>query len=443
MRDIAVVILALGGILLALRAPWHGVLVLAFFGYMNPHTYAWGFSRTLPIYLVLFIVVAISYFINRKDKQPIPNDWRIPTFYLLWFWFFVTTLDAINIAAAWPKLEEVSKIYLPLIFTLLLINTRQKLFYLIAVIAGSFGLIAVKGGIFALGTGFSYHTLGPEGSHFGGNNEFAIATLMAIPLVILCLREIENRPLKLALMAAVPLMFASAISSQSRGALVAMAALIPMLLWDSKRKYLAIPVLFIGVVLALQFLPAEWFARMQTIRTYEEDASAMGRIEVWRDGIAYALAHPLTGGGFNAWMWITNRDWHSAYVEAVAEHGFVGLTLWFLLLYGTLMSLTHLLRIGRRVPEMKWLLNYASMLRASLTAYAAGSLFLGITYWDLIYHLIFISVLVKKFALDELAQCEKQRVPVPQRAGPVSVQSRSPARRLSAGRVVPEESSRP
>jgi len=40
MRDIAVVILALGGIALALRAPWLGVLVLAFFGYLNPHTYA-------------------------------------------------------------------------------------------------------------------------------------------------------------------------------------------------------------------------------------------------------------------------------------------------------------------------------------------------------------------------------------------------------------------
>jgi putative inorganic carbon (hco3(-)) transporter len=442
MRDIVVVILALGGIALAFRAPWLGVLVLAFFGYMNPHTYAWGFSRTLPIYLVLFIVVAISYFTNNKDRQPIPNDWRIPTFYLLWFWFFVTTLDAINIGAAWPKLEEVSKIYLPLIFTLLLINTRQKLFYLIAVIAGSFGLIAVKGGIFAVTTGFSYHTLGPEGSHFGGNNEFAIATLMAIPLVILCLRETHHRPVKIALMAAIPLMFASAISSQSRGALVAMTALTPMLLWDSKRKYLAIPALFVGVVLALQFLPEEWFARMHTIRTYEEDASAMGRIEVWRDGIAYALAHPLTGGGFNAWMWITNRDWHSAYVEAVAEHGFVGLSLWLLLLYGTLMSLTHLLRIGRRVPEMKWVLNYASMLRASLTAYAAGSLFLGITYWDLLYHLVFISVLVKKFALEELAQHEKLRAPMSGRLAPAAVPSGSLSQRVPAGRMIPEESSR-
>jgi putative inorganic carbon (hco3(-)) transporter len=427
MRDIAVVILALGGIALAFRAPWLGVLALAFFGYMNPHTYAWGFSRALPIYLVLFIVVAISYLADNEDRQPIPHDWRIPTFYLLWFWFFVTTLDAIAVNAAWPKLVEVSKIYLPLIFTLVLINTRQKLYYLIATIAASFGLIAVKGGLFAIATGFSYRTLGPEGSHFGGNNEFAIATLMAIPLVILCLREATHKPLKLVLMAAVPLMFASAVSSQSRGALVAMGALVPLLLWDSKRKYLAIPAIAIGVVLAFQFLPEEWFARMHSIRTYEEDASAMGRIEAWRDGLAYALANPLTGGGFNAWIWVTNRDWHSAYVEALAEHGFVGLGLWLSLVFGTMLSLTRLPRMAKGKPEMAWVANYSSMLRASLAAYAAGALFLGITYWDLLYHLVFVSVLVRKFALDELAQHGKQSAAVPTRTAFAPVPLRSSA----------------
>jgi hypothetical protein len=32
-----------------------------------------------------------------------------------------------------------------------------------------------------------------------------------------------------------------------------------------------------------------------------------------------------------------------------------------------------------------------------------GTAFLGLSYWDLLYHLIFIAVLVKKFALEELA----------------------------------------
>jgi putative inorganic carbon (hco3(-)) transporter len=404
MRDIAVIILLLGSIALALRTPWHGVLALSMFGYLNPHTYAWGFSRTLPSYTILFIAVALSFLMHGKDRQPLPRDWRIPTFYLLWGWFLITTFDAVVPAVAWPKLIEVSKIYLPLIFTLLLINDRNKLYYLIIAIAASFAVVAVKGGIFAVTTGFSYHVYGPDGTQYGGNNEFAIATLMAIPLILLWQRETADKRLKMVLLGAVPFMFASAISSQSRGALVTMGALVPLLLWHSKRKYLAVPVLIIGIFTALAVLPEEWFGRMHTIQAYQEDQSAMGRLEVWKDGIAYALSNPITGAGFDGWVWVTARDWHSSYVEAVAEHGFIGLFLWLSLLYGSILSLTRLPRMTRQIPQMKWVANYAYMLRASLVAYAVGAIFLGITYWDFLYHLVFCAVLVQKFAREELAQ---------------------------------------
>jgi probable O-glycosylation ligase (exosortase A-associated) len=420
----------LGSIALALRKPWLGVLGLAVFGYLNPHRFAWGFSTTLPVYLSLFMAVAISFLIQAKEAQPIPKDWRVPTFYLLWGYFLLTTMDAVVPAAAWPKLIETSKIYLPLIFTLLLITDRQKLFYLVITIASSFALIAVKGGIFAVSTGFAYRVLGPAGTHFGGNNEFAIATLMAIPLVLLWAREAADRRIQLALLTAVPLMFASAISSHSRGALVTMGALVPLLLWHSKRKYLAIPFLVAGIAVAGAVLPEKWFGRMETIETYQEDKSAMGRIRVWQDGIAYALSHPLTGAGFNGWIWVTKRDWHSAYVEALAEHGFVGFILWFALVFGTMLSLTRLPRMTRHIPEMKWVANYCYMLRASLVAYAVGAMFLGITYWDLLYHLIFIAVLVRKFALEELAQYEC-RVASPASQPPLAPGALNP----SAGRV--------
>ncbi len=274
-------------------------------------------------------------------------------------------------------------------------------------------MIAVKGGVFAVATGFSYHTMGPDNTQYGGNNEFAVATLMAIPLVVLWLRETTDKRVKLGLSAAIALMFASAVSSQSRGALVTMGILVPVLLWNSKRKHLAILVIIAGVGLALAFLPDQWFGRMQTIQTYEEDGSAMGRIQAWGRGLDYAFANPLTGAGFNGWVWVAKRDWHSAYIEALAEHGFIAFTLWFSLLYGTILSLTRLPRLTRHIPEMAWVSNYSYMLRASLIAYAVGSLFLGITYWDLMYHLVFIAVLVKKFAMEELAEHEARAMPRP------------------------------
>jgi len=403
MRDIAVLVFLVSCIGVTVWRPWLGVLCLAILSYLNPHTYAWGFMTKFPVYLVMFVVAFLAMIISR-DRQAVPRDWRIYIFYMLWLYFLITTLNAIVPNAAWAKLTEVSKIYLPLILTLLLINTREKLYYLIITIASSIGLVSVKGGIWAIGTGFSHRVYGPPTSQFFENNAFAIATLLNIPLLILWRRETRNKWITFGLTAAIPLCFAAALSSWSRGALLTLAVLSIFLIWDSKRKYAVIPLMVIGAYLAFGQLPEEWFSRMHTIRTYEEDGSAVGRLDAWKGGFQYALNHPLLGAGFDGWRYVTGRDWHSSYIEIMAEHGFVAFAMWFSLLAGTLISLTRLNILTRHYPEMAWVKNYTTMLRASLVAYATGTIFLGLSYWDIFYHLVFISVLVKKFAIEEMTQ---------------------------------------
>jgi len=407
MRDIAVVIIIAACIGLALRRAWWGVLALAFFSYFNPHAWAWGFARTLPAYQMLFLAVVYSTFMT-NDRQPIPKDWRIPAFYLLWFYFLLTTTQAYYPELAWERLWFVSKIYIPFIFTLILINTREKLYYLIITIAASFGIVAVKGGISAVANGFSHRVYGPPDTQFFENNAFAVATLMCVPLLILCYRETSNKIIKYGMTAAIPLCIASALSSWSRGALLALGVLTIVLIWHSRRKYLTLPLMLIGAYIAMQNLPDEWFDRMATIETYEADASAQGRLEAWRDGWEYTLDHPFTGSGFEGWRHVTYRDWHNSYVEMFSEHGFIAFGIWMSLIIGTLFSLTALPKKTRGIPGMEWVGNYCYMLRASLLAYMAGTMFLGLSYWDIFYHLIFISVLVKKFALEELSEHQAQ-----------------------------------
>ncbi len=402
MRDIAVLLFLAGCIGAAFWRPWLGVLALAVFSYMNPHAYTWGFMRVLPAYQILFIAFLIAFVANARDRQAIPLDWRIPTFFLLWVYFFFTTLNALEPAAAWVKLLEVSKIYVPFIFTLVLINTREKLYYLIITIAASIGIISVKGGIWAIASGFSHRVYGPPNSHFADNNAFAIANLMTIPLLILWSRETTIKPLRYALQASIPLCFAAALSSHSRGALLTTIVLVLVLLWNSRHKYLFIPVLLAGTVMAYSMLPQHWFDRMATIETYEQDASAQGRFDAWRAGLDYALSHPLTGAGFEGWRWVAKRDWHSSYIEIMAEHGLIAFSMWLSLLFGSILSLTLLPRKTSTVPGLKWVENYSYMLRASLITYAAGTVFLGLSYWDIFYHLVFIAVLIKHFALQEL-----------------------------------------
>jgi len=409
MRDIVVLIFITGCIIAVLKKPWWGVLSLAIFSYLNPHAYAWGFVRSLPLYYVLFLVVAFRT-LSAKDKQPLPKDWRIPTFVMLWVYFAFTSTQAYYTDIAWEKFWFVTKIYIPFYFTLVLINTRYKLDCLIATIGASIGIVAVKGGIFAILSGFSHRVYGPPHTQFYENNAFAVAMLICIPLLLIWQKETLNPWLKKGILLAIPIIYAASLSSWSRGALLTMVGLTLMLIWNSKRKYLAIPMVIAGAFFVKDYLPQEWFGRMNTIETYQADSSAMSRIEAWTAGWNHTLEHPFFGAGFEGWMVVTQLDWHSSYVEMFSEHGFIAFGLWLSLILGTLASLTTLPKKMHQVEGMEWVANYCFMLRASLICYMVGTLFLGLSYWDLLYHLIFISVLVKKFALEELAIKQKDKI---------------------------------
>jgi probable O-glycosylation ligase (exosortase A-associated) len=401
MRDFVVLVFVVGCIYAALKKPWLGVLSLAVFSYLNPHAYAWGFVRSLPVYYVLFLVVCFRT-LTAKDKDRLPKDWRITVFILLWLYFAITSTQAYSPDIAWQRFWFVTKIYLPFYFTLVLINTRFKLYCLIVTIAASIGVVAFKGGLFAILHGFSTRVYGPPNTQFEENNAFAVAMLICIPLLLIWQRETINPLFKKGILFVIPIIYAASLSSWSRGALLTMAILTLILILNSKHKLLAIPLIVLGAFFVKDYLPQEWFGRMNTIETYQTDDSAMGRVEAWTDGWNHTLEHPFVGAGFEGWMYVTQRDWHSSYVEMFSEHGFVAFGLWLSLILGTLVNLTNLPKKTSKFEGMEWVSNYCSMIRASLICYMVGTAFLGLSYWDLLYHLIFIAVLVKKIALKEL-----------------------------------------
>ena len=412
MRDYVVLIFLAGCIYAALKKPWLGVLSLAVFSYLNPHAYAWGFVRSLPVYYVLFLVVAFRTF-TAKDKDSIPKDWRITVFILLWIYFAITSTQAYFPDIAWQRFWFITKIYLPFFFTLVLINTRFKLYCLVVTIAASIGIVAVKGGLFAILHGFSARVYGPPDTQFAENNAFAVAMLICIPLLLIWQRETRNSLFKKGILLAIPIIYAASLCSWSRGALITMTVLTLMLILNSKHKFLAIPLVLVGAFFVKDYLPQEWFGRMHTLETYQQDSSAMSRIQAWTDGWNHTLEHPFVGAGFDGWREVTQRDWHSSYVEMFSEHGFIAFGLWLSLIVGTLISMTTLPNKTFQVEGMEWVANYCFMLRASLICYMVGTAFLGLSYWDLLYHLIFIAVLVKKIALEELAVKQKNNIDKP------------------------------
>lgn len=405
MRDLTLVAMLLSLAWMAWRQPWLGVLALVFVAIVYPHGYATGFMQGFPAYLALFGVVLAAagwQFARQRAWPPLFWDWRLIILALLWLHFVVTTALGVNPWAGWPRLLEVSKRLPLLLLILLLIDSREKLRWLLVTIALSIAVLILKGGYWALITGFQDRVYGPPGSQFSDNNLFAVVTAMAIPLLALWYRQTGNTALRVSIAGLIVLGFASALSSWSRGGLLSVSVVALFLIWHSTRKWLAIPVLLGGIVLAVVGLPDEWFARMQTMAAPELEGSAATRLELWRLGWDYALQHPWAGGGFGGWIYLTlpaggSRVWHSAYIDLLAEHGFVGLALWGLLIIGSVLSLTRVMW-GNRRGQVPGLTDQAAMLRASIAAYLVGAAFVSIAYWELLFVLLACAILVSRFA---------------------------------------------
>ena len=402
MRDFLVLVFTCGGAFLGLTRPWIGVLALAVLAYMNPHRYAWGFSQSMPVYFVVFMATVVGMVLT-QDKQSFPMTIEIFFFLALMSWFTLTTFlrpDFPGLAKdQWIK---VTKIYIGIFPALWLINTPQKLKTLVFTIALSFGLLGLKGGIFAFGTAFNYRVWGPPGTFYGGNNEMALALNMMLPLLLLCAHEVSSKKLKYFFYAVFFFSACSVISSWSRGGLLTLVAVICGILYRSKRKWLLVPLIAAGITVALPNLPDDWFARMGTIQNYEEDASAMGRIEAWGYAWRRAVESPLTGGGFETFIGGWKLDVHSAYFEILGEHGFIAFGLWVSLLFGTMLMLSGLRKKALMVEGMEWIKSYAEALQISLGAYAVGAAFLGAAYWEILYQLVGICALIKVFVYREI-----------------------------------------
>lgn len=408
MRDIAVVLIMIGAAVYALYKPWTGVLSLAVLSYLNPHRYAFGFSMSMPVYVVVFVATALGIFFNGRDRQPFPWTRETFLFVALIAWFTMTTFFGADFPEdAREQWIKVIKVYVGIIPTVLMITNKERLHWLIVAIALSFGLIGLKGGIFAFGTGFQYRVWGPENTFYGGNNEIAMALNMILPLLVLCAKEASSVTARNFFYATFFFSICSVISSWSRGGLLGLCVVLGAMIMTGRRKWLSIPLVLAALFIAVPNLPTNWFERMGTIKTYEEDSSAMGRIEVWGYAMRRAAQSPLTGGGFETFYKGHGLDVHSSYFEILGEHGYVALGLWLSLLFGTIMALERLRRQVLLHDELLWIRDYARAVQIGLMGYATCGAFLGAAYWDIFYHFVALCVVMKMIVRQHAANAEE------------------------------------
>ena len=412
MRDIVLTLVIFGTLPFILRRPHIGVLVWTWIGFMNPHRLTWSFAYDMPFAMIVALVTLVSLLMSREPKK-IP--WARESIVLLIFlaWILLTTIQAMYPWLAWPHFNQIWKIQLMVFVTMILMQSKERINQLVWVIAMSIGFYGVKGGIFTIVNGGVYHVRGPEGSFIGGDNEMGLALIMTIPLLRYLQLTTRSMWLRAFLAVAMVLCAAATVGSQSRGALVGLVAMGTFLWLKSRNKVFTAALGVVAIGLVLSVMPQQWFDRMSTIQTYDQDQSAMGRINAWKMAFNMAKDRPLGGGlesfqDYSFALYAPNPDdvhaSHSIYFEVLGEHGFVGLGLFLMLGLMTWRSASWVIGRARRDREKRWAADLAAMVQVSLVGYASAGAFLGLAYFDYYYTLIALVVLCKTVLISSNAK---------------------------------------
>jgi probable O-glycosylation ligase (exosortase A-associated) len=296
MRDIVLTAVIFGTLPFILARPYVGILMWAWLAFMNPHRLTWGFAFDMQFSLLIALFTLFGLLFSREPKK-VPWTAETVILLILTLWMVFTTFFAVYPELAWPELEKVVKIQIMIFATLMLMQSRERINLLVLVVALSLAFYGVKGGIFTILNGGVFHVRGPAGSFIAGDNEIGLALVMTVPLLRYLQLQAKNVLIRHLFTAGMLLTALAAIGSQSRGAMLGIVAMGTFFWLKSRNKLFTTFIAIAVVMLVFAVMPQEWFDRMETIKTYQSDASATGRINAWHMAVNMAKDRPL-GGGF-------------------------------------------------------------------------------------------------------------------------------------------------
>ena len=296
MRDLLVLSIFAAAAAAALRQAHIGALLWAWLSIMNPHRYSWGWTYSMPLAMIAALVTLLSMAMHKDQLKPVPSLPVVWAWLAFFLWMLLTTAAAFYVDESFDQLVKVSKIMFMMFVTMVVTVEKKHIQWLVWVYALSIGLLGLKSGFFTLITGGSERVWGPPGSYIEGNNEIGLAFVVVIPVLYYLTFQTQRAWLKYAVWGCAAAAAVATFGTQSRGAFLAIAAMSGFLWLKSDRK-LAMGILLLAAGLTiLAFMPESWHSRMDTIKTYQDDASAMGRINAWRMTFNLACDNVLGGG---------------------------------------------------------------------------------------------------------------------------------------------------
>lgn len=279
-------------------------------------------SIPLPLLPVTLVVAALLWLLSSHKRFDAPQ-------YLLLLLFFVVMMLS-NIVNGWAggalvQFNKFAPVVLAFVVFANAVNDRRRMVTTMGVLTLCAAVLALHGieqsqaGMGWTGIGLSQQTRIQYVGIFNDPNDLGMLFVTCLPMAFyMASRGGFSR---LLWWAVIVILTWGIVLTDSRGTLVATLGLLGVYVWWRKG------LVFAGVVgamalVALMAMPS----RMQEMDVSE--ASAMGRVESWYEGLQMFRQSPLLGIGADLYSDHYRLTAHNSFVLVLAETGIIGFTIW-------------------------------------------------------------------------------------------------------------------
>jgi probable O-glycosylation ligase (exosortase A-associated) len=415
-------LLILGGLsvaaLVALAVPWIGVLAAYLVGILNPQSIWWwqleGTRLVLLVTVPTLIGTAIAGLRGRLRLDALrswpvvwllvmlgcgalsylfgPYSFSDPTLGIASAGFVLEThfkitlmvIAAVSVSCAPNRLESMAWMFIVVgAYLTWWINDRY-------LFGGAFGRIG--GPSSPSGLGGTYED----------ENLFATLFVALVPFLWYFGWLTRRKWVRGVLWTIIPFAWHAVFLTGSRGGLLALVATLLLMVVRFKRRFLALGVAVAFVIAFVLQAGNTMWERSGTIDDYQDDSSAVGRLEAWDAAMRMMLAHPFTGVGpgafiraFPGYSEAVPRAAHNTLFQFGAEYGPVAALAFVSLIVSSLWALR---RNGKRLASQGnetgslYLLNEAIL--TAMLGVTVCAMFLTLQLFELLYFLVFLTIAV-------------------------------------------------
>jgi len=385
------------------RKQYLGIIIYILLVYFCPHE----IYRSLlhfRLSLVISLITLACWFIQKNNHQePIIFNTQCKCFLAILAIVLISSISSLYPPIA---IEGSIKIFKMAVLYFLIINVvrseNEMKFIFFTILVGSL-FISLKGyELYRLGKAVDLINRGA----LGEKNHIALGLNMAIP-ICWSFMEMERTIIKKVIYIPVLLILLFGIFlTRSRGGFIVLGFVIILITLFSKRKIFQMALLSLVILPIILWQPENYWEWIETVKTYEQDGSAMGRIYGIKVGISMMKKKPLLGVGQNHFE-IVYPDYappdvllalgnsrekrgynvaHNNYAQYGAENGLIALGLFLTIMFITLKGLWKVRKVTISEDEdLPWVYYFAHGILVSILAFAVGSLALSMTNFDPYY----------------------------------------------------------